>query len=304
MLKMTVILSRKLCKWSFLFVIVLILFNSNLALAEFGDNIDQDSKCPIQLITISPLRNIARNVIIETSKASFRKEYSPSQIEDLQRQLEHLSIIKFQNGMTRFMLKLVLRTSEGQLDLLRSRLTTNMIHRFSMFEDKIERLEAKNSLYDIFKNGTLLGGIFAKNGDRDRRMALIKIRLVIMEAFPNTFLDFVNGKAVEDNSRYTDILRLGSGLGPENHTQRRRFLDALNQDLESIAVESQREIQEHERIARRIIYPNYENTEELNTRMQDFANSRMLENRMLGDGYERDHVRNSLLKGRFISSGR
>ena len=108
----------------------------------------------------------------------------------------------------------------------------------------------------------------------------------------------MNGRAIEDFSKYEDIMHFGAGLGLENETQRRRFLDALNQDLESIAVESQREIQEHERIARRIIDPNYENTEELNTRMQDFANSRMLENRVLGDGYERDHVRNSLLNGR------
>ena len=180
-------LGKKLCKEKILFIIAFVLLHPHLALTEVGDSTDQNLACSEQLISI-PSLNTAKNVIIDTSKARFRKEYSPSQIEDLQRQLESLSTIKFQNGMTRFMLTLVLRTSKGQLDLLRSHLVTSMIHSFSIFDDEVktERLEAKYSFYYLFKSGTLLGGTFA-DSDRDRRRALVKIRLVIMEAFQILF---------------------------------------------------------------------------------------------------------------------
>ena len=266
------------------------MFFTSFILADTKDHIDQGSECSDQLISI-PSINTNRNVIISASEAKFKEKYYPD-IENLQRHLEYLSTIKYVNGITRIMINLMLVTSEGRLDVLRSTFAINVNMRFSMSDEThIETYEIKYSLYEIF-NDRLDRVVIS---DHPAHLKVLRhMRLAIMEAFSETFLDFINERVIA----FDDNEQRDHSFGLENHRQRSRFLNALNKDLRDIKHDIIKEDQKHKEIARGIIDPDYENTEELNTRMQDFANFRMVENRMLGDGYERDHFRNSLLNGR------
>ena len=280
-----------LVKYCGLFLISSIMFFTSLILADTKDFIDQNLECSDRLISL-PSINTNRNVIINASGAKFKEKYYPD-IDNLQRHLEHLSTIKYVNGITRIMINLMLVTSEGRLDVLRSTFAINVNMRFSMSDEvhHIETYEIKYSLYEIFNDR--LGRVVISD-DPAHLKVLRHMRLVIMEAFSETFLDFINERVIafDDNKQHDH------SFGLENHRQRSRFLNALNRDLRDIKHDIIKEDQKHKEIARGIIDPDYENTEELNTKVQDFANLRMLEVRALGDGYERDHFRNSLLNGR------
>ena len=275
------------------------LFCPCFILADTKDRVDQNLECFDQLISI-PSINTSRNVIINTSGAGFKEKYYPN-IDDLQRHLEYLGTIKYINGITRFMITLMLVTNEGQLDLLRSAFAVNVNRQYSMSDEThVETYQDKYSFFDMFNTASLKIGVI---GEHSNLLQVLRyMRLAIMEAFPETFLDFVNGRALfYSNNTSFSINGRQSFLGPENNTQRRPFFNALIRDLSDIERDINREDQKHEEIARDIMRPfreNSNNRAEINAKTQDLIDSRRLTSRMADNGYERDHFRNSMLNGR------
>ena len=284
----------------FLFLISWILCSYHLALGATADvdRLDSSTGCPDQLISI-PFINTNRNVIIDGSKARFKEKYYPD-IGNLQRHLEYLSTLKYVNGVTRFMVRLVLIANEGQLDLLKSTFTVNVNRQFSMSgKTYTETYEEKYTFFDMFNTASLKIGAIAEHPNCLK--VLRYMRLAIMEAFSETFLDFVNGRALfYGDGSVVSVNGKQSFLGKENDTQRRPFFNALIRDLANIEGDINREARKHEEVARDTMMPFRERGDmtDINVRTQDLILSRVLADRIFNNGYERDHFRNSMLNGR------
>ena len=196
-----------LIKNSFLFLIGLILCSYNLVLGATPNSV-----CPKQLTAI-PLLDTVKGVRIDISEARFIDEYYPEEIENLHWKLGYLS------GGGHNPVSLVLKTADGQLDLLESTFTITIAERSNEQVDA-NRRELKYSLFDMFADKLKLKDIAVSDHTTLRRM-----RLVIMEAFPETFSDFINGRAI-DSSDSASQASLGL-----IYFNRRQVLTAIVEDL-------------------------------------------------------------------------
>ena len=277
------------------FLISLILLTSSLSLADNGDR-TVHLTCPMQL-TDAVSGSHSYSVVIHASNQLFQEKYYP-QIENLYRNLEYLSINRALNGYTKFMVSLALITADGQLDLLRSHLTIRMIGLFSYRVDDhvFSRNEIKYSLYDVFRD-KLEREFF---GRRELRFQVVrKMRLAIIAAFPETFLDFVKGDAVDfthDNRRI---------LGLETNEQRRRVINKIIEELDNVAreIDQEQEVRKHERIRR--IMELVEGDNDINeisasVSGQDLELLRRIDGSLPKSSDGGDHFRDSVLKGRLI----
>ena len=214
---------ERLISHIWLFLIVLILCSYNLALGETADteSFDSNPVCSGKLIPVLPLKG--RNVMIDASEAILREEYySQNQMENLHWKLEYLSIAM--NGLGR--INLVLKTFDGQLDLLESSFTTTVIEKPLDGQAATSSRELKYSFFDIFA-----GKLQLKNIEFSYHTTLRRIRLVIMEAFPRTFVDFINNQAVE-SSNNEDYSSIGIGLADPFH--RCQVLTGIVEDLNAM----------------------------------------------------------------------
>ena len=222
----------------FLIVIGLILCSYNLALGETADGVDSSAECPEQLISVRHLK-IGAGLIINTFEARFRKDYYPIPIQRLYLQLEYLIFggrnpvglkLKTVNGQNYLSsgeqspVILVLKTVNGQLDLLESSLTITITERSNEQAAHHSR-ELKYSLLDVFADKLGL-----KNIEFSYRTVLRSMRLVIMNFFPKTFSDFINGQAIDSSVGY-------ASLGLHTEGQRKRFLRMISDDLNKVKVE-------------------------------------------------------------------
>ena len=213
---------REWCiRTNFLFLISLILCSYHLALGETSDTDETNSNvvCPGKLIPVAPLKG--KNVTIDTSEAILGKEYySQDRMKDLHWKLEYLSVAV--NGLGH--ISLVLKTFNGQLDLLESSFSTTVVDQQP--DGQVTNRELKYSFFDIFA-----GKLQLKNIDFSYHTTLRRMRLVIMEAFPKTFVDFINNQAVEssNNESYRSI---GIGLAAPFH--RRQVLTGIVEDLNAM----------------------------------------------------------------------
>ncbi len=156
-------------------------------------------------------------------------------------------------------------------------------------------MNLKYSLYDVFRD-KLEREIFS--GRRDSRFQVVrKMRLAIIAAFPETFLDFVKGEAVDagdDNKRI---------LGLETNEQRRRVINKIIEELDNVAreIDQEQEVRKHERIRRIMeLVEGGSNIDEISASVsaQDMETLRTIDGRLPKNSEGGDHLRNSILKGR------
>ena len=149
---------------------------------------------------------------------------------NLYRSLEYLSLPHNANGIES-KIKLVLKTTNGQLDLMSSSFTYSLKEFIPVYL-KGNKREITHSLYDIFANKINLQDVV-----EPYRETLRNTRLAVMNAFPRDVQDFINGRAIDSTTG-----RLALGLQTDG--QRRGFINEIIEDLNKMT-EPLKEIPDH-----------------------------------------------------------